>query len=637
MPPFQTIIQKNLDYIENYQLSNGSFMSATSPHLNDFTSPTLHYQTTFTTSNILLCLNSANIHGADKIKKKGIDFLIKQKNEISSFNYWSSDSRNYLARPYPNDLDDTCAALAAIYQYDDSLLTGSDFANIVNLLVSNEISTGGPYRTWIVDDNAPDYWRDVDVIVNSTIGYFLACIGVRAAGIEKMIHEAVQNETFISRYYPNAKHFFYFVSRFYHAQKEMSEEFKDILTKKIFANIDTYGIGQNILEKAILLSSMTNLKIDHPLLTKLADNITEELENDGIKAYGFCIDPSIEGKRYYSGCSALTTALCVEALTKYMNKSIKPPDGDLIRHAHIQKLAKEDMGAIGSSLAIAATKQIAIISDPKITSLAYDIQKALIKKKIFISSKLIENISLANLYGWMAYTIYDGVSDKECVPQMIHCANFFTRKLIAIYDELDKDIPGTMALLENLLDTMDNANICEKEFPLLADNRNLFERSIGYALAPLTVLLYMGYSPDSKEGKNMRELFENYLVARQLHDDACDWENDLASGKINSVGKLILKRIKKENINPPISRLREIFHREIAAEVSLLIDSHIHSAVKKISKSQFFENTGFLSEELARLKTDAQALRANYNKTLDFLENYAKNAIPGTNPRKPLS
>src|SRR5690606_4892465 len=40
----------------------------------------------------------------------------------------------------------------------------------------------------------------------------------------------------------------------------------------------------------------------------------------------------------------------------------------------------------------------------------------------------------------------------------------------------------------------------------------------------------------------VREFFKHYIIARQLNDDAHDWEEDMEKGHINSVGALIVKK-----------------------------------------------------------------------------------------------
>ena len=156
------------------------------------------------------------------IKNAAANFLLGQKSERWSFNYLARGATRENAGlphpaypPYPDDMDDTFAALSALVRYDAGVIDGHAAAAIAKLLIAREAREGGPYRTWLIGDDAAAAWQDVDLVVNSTIGYFLSLIGVRLSRLEDFIDNAVRENRLSSPYYPGTFHVGYFLSRFY--------------------------------------------------------------------------------------------------------------------------------------------------------------------------------------------------------------------------------------------------------------------------------------------------------------------------------------------------------------------------------------------------------------------------------------
>jgi hypothetical protein len=183
-----SVIKDGIRTIAAEQRKDGDFTSLSSFHPTNFTDA-VAYSTTFFTSIILECLNgvaeSKNYRPlVDSIRVKAATFLLAEKNEGWSFNYWARTSVERETMPYPDDLDDTFSALAALAHYDASIMNGAALAAVVNILTRAETKEGGPYRTWLVAA-AEEPWADVDVAINSTVGYFLSRIGVHLPNVEK--------------------------------------------------------------------------------------------------------------------------------------------------------------------------------------------------------------------------------------------------------------------------------------------------------------------------------------------------------------------------------------------------------------------------------------------------------------------
>lgn len=152
-----------LAFLKGQQNKDGSFVSKTGQSL-DF-ARTRASDTIFLTSLILSSLTSIpESLKLKKIKQKALVFLLSQKSEDWSFNYWKKGSDAAKILPYPDDLDDTFCALSAIFQTDPKALDAQALAKIVTLLTAVEEKEGGPYYTWIVPPTADKTWRDVPLL-----------------------------------------------------------------------------------------------------------------------------------------------------------------------------------------------------------------------------------------------------------------------------------------------------------------------------------------------------------------------------------------------------------------------------------------------------------------------------------------
>jgi hypothetical protein len=576
------------------------------------------------------------------------NFLSGEKSERWSFNYWARTAEEHLTLPYPDDLDDTCAALAALAGYDDSIIDGRAFSAIAKILIAREVGEGGPYRIWLTShDIAP--WQDVDIVVNSTIGYFLSLIGVHLPALDSFIGNAIFKNRLASPYYPSVFHISYFLSRYYSAKhKDANNSHRDVRAK--LAEIIRAQLGENgrrkitVLEKAMAISSL--IALGHPATidpTEM-DIFASQLEYEGFLPYAFCIDPSREGRRCYAGASALTAAFCAEAFARYadMAKPARPQIPSF--YDHIRNMARTSIQEMGRPLREVAMAQIEHTSDESITAIASEFRVILYKNGKVLPMNITEQLSLANLYGWMAYKIYDDLLDDEGDPSLLPCANFFSRSLTEIYAVLRTRGTGMRSLFDHTMNRVDNAHAWEqkycrtsvgtssvlpKELPSFGDHRVLADRSIGHAMGPLAELLLVGYSADSEEYKNLEGFFRYYLIARQLHDDAHDWSDDLLRGRINSISTLVICHFWKEHheaasitIAKVIPMLKRIFWEVILDVAANMIALHTAAARQAREASSILGGTDFMEDALKTLESGAQRAVKERNETLIFLNDY---------------
>lgn len=648
------------------QYPDGGFahQSGTSP--TDF-SNAISRRTTFFTANIVLCLQNiprpesaghADMHA--KIRNAGIKFLLSEKSDRWSFNYWACSSPEQTTLPYPDDLDDTFAALAAIIKHDASLLNGHAFAAIAALLTGREVREGGPYRTWLVGDTAPTTWQDVDVAVNGTIAYFLSLAGVRLPRLHEFIDDAVREGHLISRYYSGIFPVAYFISRSYQERAVAESAESEKLVAMIAVQLHPDNLHRlTTLECAMGITSLLNLRCRNDIVRTVINHLIARLEKEGFLPSAFCIDPAQNGARCYAGASALTAAICAEALARYAatapDAALSTPRAILL-HLHIQNAARKLCRPIGNDLRITAIRSIEKTSDARITSLAYEFYKLIRADGTTIVPDILEQLSLANFFGWMAYEIYDNVLDGEAGGAehgaALPCANFFLREVSEIYHSLPGNTAEISGLFENIMNGIDNANAWEQRhclirtetlnneadsfsLPHFGDHGTLADRSMGHALGPLAELLIAGYAPDEKIYKNTELFFRHYLIARQLHDDAHDWAEDLLRGRINSVSVLIIRHFKEKNpaaAMPSLAPFREIFWGKTIDVVMHIILRHIGAARRVRNAITLPGAEYFLENELIRLEAIARRAIKERDNAIIFLADYKGIRATGAAP-----
>jgi hypothetical protein len=167
----------------------------------------------------------------------------------------------------------------------------------------------------------------------------------------------------------------------------------------------------------------------------------------------------------------------------------------------------------------------------------------------------------------------------------------------------------------------DSVNILIKmEMPDYGTYNVIAEKSIGHALGPLLVLGHCGAATEDAEVVALENMFKHYLIARQLHDDAHDWLDDLKRGQINLAGALTIKLAKTEKaVSEKISAgdLQKIFWERAIDEISRKILEHTDCARKKIPAGH-----SVLNHLLEPLEASARKSITERDSVLQFIRVY---------------
>jgi hypothetical protein len=645
--------RKCLKAILAEQLSDGGFFHVSRPLAGD-ASMGFRYKTTFFAANILSCLNGCDasslgilinsdsaFHESMETARAGaVQFLLSQHSPQWSFNYWAADESARVSLPYPDDLDDTFVAMAALAGYSDNW-DGVMSAKAVRILTAAETTSGGPYQTWLIRDDT-NLARDVDLAVNSNIAYFLSLCGVSLVPLTEFVSGRIHAGTIASPYYQSVFPVVYFISRWYRGD--------GVLIKKL---LDTIFIRSgNLLDAALAISATINMGAGADLSTveikKFIDRIVAEdfviaADNPDL----FCMDPSRDGIYYGAGSSALTAAFCLEAVGKILSlQEIHKPASNVgfvplyMRVlSRIKLLTETSLRELPIGLKENIREYVDDVRDEEIVAILYRFYEALGMPNA-IAQSLLEELAVANLFGWIAYGIYDDFLDEENGDKKsdLLVANTLLRKLCFYYSDLNAHIHGILEDFQMITDGIDEANRREAARERCDDAEILCDKSLGHALPALAIVRAVGHASNSAALQATISFFKNYLIARQLHDDAHDWQDDLTAGRQTPVTAHLFSLCKKHYpdifFQPgeilskhEMSILRSLFWREAIPGIVEKICAFLVSARNAILSDHVrtvFVNPEPLMELVDRLEESAWQTLMEHATAITFIAEYQR-------------
>ncbi|HRZ95535.1 MAG TPA: terpene cyclase/mutase family protein [Candidatus Moranbacteria bacterium] len=608
-------------------------------------------QSVFPTCLILSSLDSLpESKELERIKSKAAKFLLGQKSDFWSWNYWKRNSSDSKATPYPDDLDDTCCAMAALIKNSPKAIPVKAIANVVNLLAYCESKEGGPYYTWITPPDADKGWKDIDLAVNSNIAFFLSLQEVTLPSLVSLAEKAIISGKYDSPYYHSPYAVIYFISRWYKGRKK--NKIISYLLKKKLKN-HSWG---NPLETALAVSALINLDCKKEIVEESIASILKNRVNGKWVAYPFVVE-KIKGKqKYYSGSAELTTAFCLEAISKFSDEAKSIVNGkEKAADKEAERIYTETISITERRFFRFDSETVETFSDIKekiskgsgasrITLLPYYFYKSLRAAKS-IDEKVIVDLCAAGFYGLAAYTIYDDFLDGEGDPKFLSAANVCLRELTSIYDDIFSKDKKFQELFRNTMDRIDAANAWEtskcrtrvsgsrlmipERLPDYGNMERLADRSIGYALGPAAVLYIHTEKIEFPEMKNLMAFFENYIIARQLNDDAHDWEADLKNGQLSPAVVSVLKKYsgrhknkKESDLKKETKELQKIFWHEVIQEVCGKSIFHVKKAGRHLRKIASVKDKTAFEAMLASVEKSAEEALTEQKEMLEFLEEY---------------
>ncbi len=659
------IVREGIDRLVLEQQKDGSFLHFSSKDANNFGNSKI-YHSIFPTVLILSALaDIPPLTSLQKIKQKAANFLLSQKNTDWSFNYWAKNSEESKYMFYPNDLDDTFSALSALFMYNPRLITGTAWAKIVKILTYTEEKEGGPYRTWIVPKNTDHKWLDIDLAVNCNIAYFLYLHDINLPGLTSFIENRINQNQIFSAYYPTEYPIIYFLSRLFRKSSQSVKIFKKSISEKLqerlfFKRENDGSWEENPLFTALTVTSLLNFGVPTKKLSQSFMYLLSLKESERQNSYPLYMDPQINGKKCYAGSSSLTNVFCLEAIARYLEKekSIQTSKAKASNHLNsteqtllynnIIKKIKDRFQFFDYDLRnkIFLLLDESLHRDRYIALMPYLFKTALGKYGATITDDTVIQLGAANVLGWVAYTIYDDFLDEEGDPASLPLANIALRELTSIFDTVLPKTKAFKRVFHDIMDRLDAQNYWEVtncrvrvnegaldlthlSLPSLGNYQMLARKSLGHALSSIAILFLLEYKGKSQELKSTISFFSHYLIARQLNDDAHDWEKDLKMGHLNSAGIRLLasyqKRYGKQSVLTPAKHtqiLKKLFWEEVIIEICNSMIKHVKLADKALSDNPLIEEPDSLKQLLISIEESANYTLNEQKEMANFIGEY---------------
>jgi hypothetical protein len=523
------------------------------------------------------------------------------------------------ASPYPDDLDDTFCVLAGLWHHDQASLDGHLLGQATLALTAAEVEPGGPYKTWLVGPDAAPAWKDVDAVVNANVAYFLSLNGIRLPKLDDYLKHQLGLP--VSPYYPSPLHVLYFMSRA--LAKTASHD--DVAAALLVTQ------PENVLERAMLASSLLRLGKTEAAQAALHDLLQDLEAGRGFEHLPICVDTQTGDQKHFATCPELTAAFCLEALllaeqvqTASTTETAKDTSGHILRLAQT-KLASDDseLQAFTTNVFERLTK---IPKLHELTNLPKMFAEAWGPRAQNIPPSTLEQLCIAHLLGWAAYTLYDDVIDGDGTAASVCVANLASRQMTSIFGGLPLD-QAFRAFAMDTFDGMDKANAWEalhtrmplKHLPDYGSIDHVAGRSAGIMVAPVAVLRLAGYEQAAPEVIAVQTFFKHYLAAKQLNDDAHDWQKDLAKGQATSVVTKILSAFGREYRPADLEDAQKLFWDKIILEVCADIEKHVTTARQALANFGPLAQPQFFTNLLDPLEAAARKALEERMRSLEFL------------------
>ncbi|MBI2099899.1 MAG: hypothetical protein HYT48_00995 [Candidatus Vogelbacteria bacterium] len=511
-------------------------------------------------------------------------------------------------------------------------------ARVTTMLTSAEKEEGGPYDMWLVPPDARDKWNDTDLVCNANIAYFLSLSDIYLPKVTAFIERKIESKEYefpYNKIYPAI----YFISRSY--QGKNTEK----MTRLLLRNQKKDGRWENPLRTALAISALINFsgeKYRERLERGIQYLLRAQGKSGGWKPYSFYFQMRTKKKTLYAGSGNITTALCLEAINKFSAEGGSASGGKIEiqksqneMYQKVVNMVKARFSATGEDLRKEAEKALVRTlkgdNGKQIVLLPYFFRESLGEKGKTVPDNLVARLGAANVFGWMAYTIYDNFLDEEGDPKLLSVSNVALRESAETFaDTVPQN--GFPDFSKRTFDTIDSANYWEvthcRDFhhhPNFGSYLQLANKSLGHALGPAAILFTLGYKENSKEVKSLMKFFKHYIIARQLNDDAHDWEDDLKNGRINPAGALVLKQLGNKYGLPGETdwdKCRQIFWKKVIIKICQEILAHTKKARENVNNLSIIADDTLFLELLSTIDRSAQKALTERKEMLKFLRVY---------------
>jgi hypothetical protein len=170
-----------------------------------------------------------------------------------------------------------------------------------------------------------------------------------------------------------------------------------------------------------------------------------------------------------------------------------------------------------------------------------------------------ETLALANLLGWWAHLIHDGLLDRETGhAELLPLSAALHASAVRLLAILLPGYPAYWEAFEHLslatseacaweqgcrLETLDRADPVDQEWAGPEDQNRIADRTSLLQLAVAAQFALRGVDQEHPLRAALADMLRQYAIARQIGDDRSDWVQDLQNGQLNYVSSRLARRM----------------------------------------------------------------------------------------------
>ncbi|HEX3569077.1 MAG TPA: hypothetical protein VHT70_05405 [Candidatus Saccharimonadales bacterium] len=510
-------------------------------------------------------------------------------------------------------------SLTCLWQYDASIIDATWVARVAKFLPAIEQGVGGPY---LVLDTAGD--RSVDPLANAAIAAFLRCV---AQPLPSLI--ATMNQAFVAD--GVMQPFTLYV---------LSAACGDELDVQLRAAL-AQARAATPLEASLL--GLASRRLDMPLPASLQRLLADMQQTDGSWRH-----TEAWGLRWSNlGITALASGVLPQADVHDAMQdmpTIPASQDDMQLYRDIFIAARRELDALDPRLRHAASTMLATIKrvdkSHEIALLAAQFGQSL-RHPPAHARELYVRLGVANIYNWMAYTLYDDLLDKDGELSLLPAANVALRLAVRRFWQAVPRSTAFRSMVDTAFDVVDSANAWElahcralvtggritlDALPRFGHPPKLAARSCTHMLPMLGVLAHNGLQPGSPAAQTMQHAITQYLVARQLSDDLRDWEQDLLAGQLSYVAVTLLRQVHATTgtfelaaLLPP---MRQQFWHHTLATLCKEVLAYTAKARELTAQSQLFSVANGMTALTAYIDASIRRTQADHANAQQFIQTY---------------
>jgi len=309
-------LQKGIQFLVDKQMHSGEF--ATLNWKQNNVESASYVKSVFFTSFILHSLKYSKKSITVKIiSQNALNFL---SNEMEINGFWRYSGKGSFIH---FDMDTTSSVLSSVKEWGIEL----DYQTLASSLLKYR-NKQGLFYTWILDTEQPFTKKDnnIDWVVNANILFFYSLMNIPLPKVEKYLIHIVKSGKFKKRspYYDSPFTFIYCLTRVYSDGNNsriisIIPKIRDYLRNIINENKSFYSQLENALVAVSLLNcGYTNIELR--LTLKYLLNL--QRKDGGWSMGSFHTGGPYLGYDTFYGSDALTTAIALEAISKYLKKNL---------------------------------------------------------------------------------------------------------------------------------------------------------------------------------------------------------------------------------------------------------------------------------------------------------------------------